>query len=527
MENSLTHLVANAYDQQFDSAYQLFMNYYNALNNFDKNENEAEKYFNLAIDLFQKELYLNKIEICNYKKIKRLKLNFDKDLTVLIGDNGIGKTSILDAIRKNIMWISASIRKDNASGGTITSEEINNQSFDDINGTYIDCDFNIGSKNKVRGRIARVLDTSVIPLKSELTDYRDLGQKIRELNDYKDTNFPLFASYGVDRLSSRKFLSSDLVFNKIDGYEESLNKVSNFNIFLEWLIQVLKISKGHISEDQKFLQHDIDVLEQAGAKDTSSPFHSMYLKLKKSFEEKTSQQPDNISKILNNINLVYKEIYKDFVKLELVNNDDGKDKVQMILNEDSFFLHQLSDGQRVFLGLIGDIARRLILLNNNSDYPLMGRGIVLIDEVELHLHPKWQQKIILILKQCFPNIQFIITTHSPQILTTVKPHHIRVLNFNYSTSILSYKIPSFSFGAESQVTLENLLDVEPRPQNLDIVKKLNRYKMLVKSDDWDSEEAVQLREELNTWGRNKDSILDKLDMEISLKKFKRSKNESN
>src|SRR5690606_38105679 len=130
MENSLTHLVANAYDQQFDSAYQLFMNYYNALNNFDKNENEAEKYFNLAIDLFQKELHLNKIEICNYKKIKRLKLNFDKDLTVLIGDNGIGKTSILDAIRKNIMWISASIRKDNASGGTITPEEINNQSFD-------------------------------------------------------------------------------------------------------------------------------------------------------------------------------------------------------------------------------------------------------------------------------------------------------------------------------------------------------------------------------------------------------------
>src|SRR5690606_6394642 len=163
-------------------------------------------------------------------------------------------------------------------------------------------------------------------------------------------------------------------------------------------IQVLKISKGHISEDPKFLQHDIDVLEQAGAKDTSTPFHSMYLKIKKSSAEKTSQQPDTISKLLNNINLVYKEIYKDLVKLELVNNDDGKDKVQMILNEDSFSLHQLSDGQRVFLGLIGDIARRLILLNNNSDYPLMGRGIVLIDEVELHLHPKWQQKIILILK---------------------------------------------------------------------------------------------------------------------------------
>lgn len=86
----------------------------------------------------------------------------------------------------------------------------------------------------------------------------------------------------------------------------------------------------------------------------------------------------------------------------MVNSDDGKDKVQMILKEDSFFLHQLSDGQRVFLGLIGDIARRLILLNDNSDHPLMGQGIVLIDEIELHLHPKWQKKIIQVLRECFP-----------------------------------------------------------------------------------------------------------------------------
>lgn len=60
MENTLTHLVANAHDEQFDSAYQLFINYYNGLNKFDKNKSEAEKYFRLATDLFQRECFLEK-----------------------------------------------------------------------------------------------------------------------------------------------------------------------------------------------------------------------------------------------------------------------------------------------------------------------------------------------------------------------------------------------------------------------------------------------------------------------------------
>lgn len=482
MENSLTHLVANAHDEQFDSAYQLFINYYNGLNKFDKNKSEAEKYFRLATDLFQRECFLEKIEICNYKKIRKLRINFEKKLTVIIGDNGVGKTTILDAIRKSMMWISASIRKDNASGGTISSEDVNNQFLMDIDGTYIDCNFNLGSKNQVRGLIAKALDTSVISLKSELTDYRDIGQKIREMNDYKAINFPLFALYGVGRLSERKFSSSDLVFNKIDGYEEALNKDSNFNIFLEWVIQILKISKGTLSKDQELLLQDIEALELGGAIDSLSPLNSMYLKLKKSFEEKSIQQSNNeANKILSNINLVYQKIYEDFIGLELVNNDDGKDKVRLILKGDSFFLHQLSDGQRVFLGLIGDIARRLILLNDNLDNPLMGQGIVLIDEIELHLHPKWQQKIIRVLRKCFPNIQFIISTHSPQILGEVESKHLRILTLQESREI-KVTTPEQSYGLTSSEIVEELMGGKGR--NQDVKKKIDQIFKLIDQENF-------------------------------------------
>lgn len=497
MENSLTHLVANAHDEQFDSAYQLFINYYNGLNKFDKNKSEAEKYFRLATDLFQRECFLEKIEICNYKKIRKLRINFEKELTVIIGDNGVGKTTILDAIRKNMMWISASIRKDNASGGTISPEEVNNQSLTDIAGTYIDCNFNLGSKNQVRGLIAKALDTSVISLKSELTNYRDIGQKIRELNDYKAINFPLFALYGVGRLSERKFSSSDLVFNKIDGYEEALNKDSNFNIFLEWVIQILKISKGTLSKDQELLLQDIQALELGGAIDSLSPLNPMYLKLKKSFEEKSIQQSNNeANKILSNINLVYQKIYEDFIGLELVNNDDGKDKVQLILKGDSFFLHQLSDGQRVFLGLIGDLTRRLILLNDNSDNPLMGQGIVLIDEIELHLHPKWQQKIIRVLRKCFPNIQFIISTHSPQILGEVESKHLRILTLQESGEI-KVTIPEQSYGLTSSEIVEELMGGKGR--NQDVKKKIDQIFKLIDQENFVKAESEikELQTELN------------------------------
>jgi predicted ATP-binding protein involved in virulence len=183
----------------------------------------------------------------------------------------------------------------------------------------------------------------------------------------------------------------------------------------------------------------------------------MYLKLKKSFEDQTSQQfNNNTKKLLDIINSVYSEIYEDFIRLELVNNDDGKDKVRMVLTESNFFLHQLSDGQRVFLGMIGDIARRLILLNDSSDDPLMGHGIIIIDEVELHLHPKWQQKIIWVLRKCFPNIQFIVSTHSPQILGEVESKHLRLLTLQESREI-KVTIPEQSYGLTSSEIVEELM----------------------------------------------------------------------
>ncbi|EPG2508195.1 AAA family ATPase, partial [Acinetobacter baumannii] len=217
----------------------------------------------------------------------------------------------------------------------------------------------------------------------------------------------------------------------------------------------------------------------------------------KSFEDQTSQQFNhNTNKLLEIINSVYRQIYQDFIRLELVNNDDGKDKVRMVLKDDSLFLHQLSDGQRVFLGMIGDIARRLILLNDSSDNPLMGQGIIIIDEVELHLHPKWQQKIIGVLRKCFPNIQFIVSTHSPQILGEVESKHLRILTLQ-DTREIKVTIPEQSYGLTSSEIVEELMGGNGR--NQDIKKKIDHiFKLIDQENLVEAENKIEeLQSELN------------------------------
>ena len=80
---------------------------------------------------------------------------------------------------------------------------------------------------------------------------------------------------------------------------------------------------------------------------------------------------------------------------------------------------QLSDGEKCTMTLFGDLARRLCIANPRLDDPLKGDGVVLIDEIELHMHPSWQRMVLPKLQETFPNIQFIITTHSPIVLSEV------------------------------------------------------------------------------------------------------------
>ena len=100
-----------------------------------------------------------------------------------------------------------------------------------------------------------------------------------------------------------------------------------------------------------------------------------------------------------------------------------EEPLRLLVDKDGVALDvsQLSDGERSFLAMICDLGRRLALANPLLEKPLHGAGVVLIDELELHLHPKWQREVSEKLRMTFPNIQFIATTHSPFVIQALRP----------------------------------------------------------------------------------------------------------
>lgn len=125
-------------------------------------------------------------------------------------------------------------------------------------------------------------------------------------------------------------------------------------------------------------------------------------------------------------------------------------------------INQLSDGEKCLLAMVGDLARRLAIANPDPSFdPLQGSGVVLIDEIELHLHPKWQRGIIPDLKKTFSKCQFIVTTHSPQVISDVK--WIYLLKAAQEEIVVE-KIRSF--GKDSNRILRTLMGTSERHEKI-------------------------------------------------------------
>jgi hypothetical protein len=141
-------------------------------------------------------------------------------------------------------------------------------------------------------------------------------------------------------------------------------------------------------------------------------------------------------------------------------------------------MQQLSDGERSMTAFVFDLTRRLAQLNENeSDPAAHGSGVVLIDEIDLHLHPAWQRRIAIDLPRVFPCLQFIATTHSPQIIGETEPGHAIVLREGGQVQILDE-----SLGRDSGWILRHVMDTPER--NVDLQLGLDEIDALVESEDF-------------------------------------------
>ena len=164
------------------------------------------------------------------------------------------------------------------------------------------------------------------------------------------------------------------------------------------------------------------------------------------------------------------------------------------------------------LARVLDFARRLAQANPTWPNPLEAPGILLIDEIELHLHPRWQQKVIPALRAAFPNTQLIVTTHSPAVLTTVRREHIKLLGADHKFEEIPNDVGTY--GADNSRVLAEVFGADSRPGNIDTVAKLRIYLSLVEMRQHESEEAKELRNELESSLGTSDPDLQRADLRI-------------
>lgn len=186
----------------------------------------------------------------------------------------------------------------------------------------------------------------------------------------------------------------------------------------------------------------------------------------------------------------------------------------------------LSDGIRSMLTLVADIAFRTVKLNPNLG-PFAAthtHGIVLIDEVDMHLHPAWQQTVLSSLCEAFPRVQFIVTTHSPQVLTSVESASIRAIEADVDSEtgqrqfIVKSGFPQTK-GVASSDLLTQIMGVSPVP-DIPEARMVSEYHALIQQNLHDTDEGIELRTKLIAHFSENHPVIRECDRMIRLQGFK-------
>lgn len=304
----------------------------------------------------------------NYRGIRKLALDMDGKCIVFYGANGVGKSSILRGITQIFSQIIAK-----ASSGRIRPQVLFEEGDIRFGSSKLTIHGVFGFDGDIEETYTRSYQKATrIDLKKENLSFFDAfsGQYLRE-----GRHLPVFSYYGVNRavLDIPVRIRTKHDFGMMSAYQNSIGR-TDFRTFFEWFR-----NQEDIENQEKVSRGDLGYTDPS-LKAVRSAIMSM--------------MPE-----LTDIRIVRNPLRMCATK-----------------NGMTLRIEQFSDGEKCLLAMLGDIARRLAIANPYADDPLAGDGIVLIDEVDLHMHPTWQRKIAPILHKTFPNVQFILTTHSPLVL---------------------------------------------------------------------------------------------------------------
>lgn len=340
---------------------------------------------------------LDKISITNMRLVgeEARKINIDpaKNVLILLGDNGFGKTTILDAIATAMAPYSAQfpgiadyqlsdldvhINRHGRRSKYLTI----NAEFSDNGVTMTSVRYRKGTQNPPKANYEQLKQAAI-------------AKKEAIIAENQNIELPVFAYYGTGRgqfqVPERR-RGFQQTFERWDCYKSAINPETDFKRFFGWF----------------------DLMEDQERRDREKRWDLGY----------RSPVLEAVRKALDKIVNGYKNPRIETRPLRFI-----MDRIDEDGSKHELRIEQLSEGYKIVIAMVADLAARMAEANPKMNDPLSTSGIVLIDEVDLHLHPKWQREILIQLTEVFPNLQFIVSTHSP-IIVVGAAEIAQVVNLN-------------------------------------------------------------------------------------------------
>jgi predicted ATP-binding protein involved in virulence len=432
-------------------------------------------------------MHIQQVQIKNFRCFEDLTVNLNPDVNIFVGNNGSGKSAVLDAIAaavypyiyefQSIVDVRSRF-KDTEKPHLyqrdlqVKQEQNGSSNINRIELGIVNLDLSINYSVQY---VKRRTDSNNIDSRVDIMENSSIrGDMHRSLESLQNTNyFPLVAYYRGNRNISDISDINDVFnqdFDPFDALKNSLNATASFTDLANWFF-VREFQELREAKNKGDINLELPELKQ-------------------------------IRKAISTIIALNARVYfsqTTSAKLMVEWETETGEKIELSLN-------QLSSGYRNMLALVMDFARRLAQANPQMENPLEAEAVLMIDELDLHLHPTWQQKIIPDLRKVFPNTQIIATTHSSEIVTTVERHQVKILE-NYQIK----ECPSPTRGMKSSDIVSSVLGLENLRPDTEESRTLTQLFEAI--DNGNLEEAKLFRDKLQDW-KSFDPDITRADMQI-------------
>ncbi|WP_051227255.1 AAA family ATPase [Oceanospirillum beijerinckii] len=459
---------------------------------------------------------LTRLKIQNFRCFEQFELDLHPNLTVLIAPNGAGKTTLLDAARIAVWPFVKAFDLGGQTGksATIQPDDVRRlplqrgvmepvlPSSIEASGFWPELNTNTTKSEallfseadlqcvwlQTREKIKKGTNTLGDKGTKGLTQLGKAFQasQFNSLDSIAlseaSIGFPVISYLGTGRLWYQGRYSSQVKDKKLEqdafsrswGYRDCLTASSAYKQFEDWFGWIYR----------SYREKQIEALERSTSIDSNDQW------LKDSIDVVVKAVDEVVAPITGWGKIAYSSSNQQ--QIVLSHKEHGIMPLSM-----------LSDGLRNTIVMVADIAFRCSKLNPHlgARAALDSYGVIMIDEVDMFLHPEWQQQILGALRRAFPKIQFIVTTHSPQVLTTVPKECIRLIDGDRAVE------PSVhTLGEESRTVLEDVMHVSSRPRD-EYSDLLTQYLKKINRGDIDSTEVLQMRAGLERhYGANHDQL---------------------